>query len=107
MKIRWVGPSPWRPAAPASFDLERLQQQLATIPTIRSQHHSHVWSIDGEEHVFTTHLVMRATATRQDILAAKERVRELLDPEQFEHVTIDVELEGEECASGPQPRAGE
>ena len=91
---------------PASFDLERFEQELATLPAIRSQHHAHIWSIDGEKHVFTTHLVMSATATRDDIVAAKRRVRELLPGGQFEHVTIDVELEGEECASEHQPRAG-
>lgn len=91
---------------PSSFDLDRLEQQLAAMPGVRGQHHAHVWSIDGEKHVFTTHLVMGATTTRNDIVAAKKRVRELLDAEQFEHVTIDVELEGEDCASAPQPEAG-
>jgi cobalt-zinc-cadmium efflux system protein len=92
---------------PASFDHDRLEQQLAAMPEVRGQHHAHVWSIDGEKHVFTTHLVMRATATRGDIVAAKRRVRELLDAEQFEHVTIDVELEGEDCASVPPSEGGE
>ena len=79
----------------------QVEQRLVELPAVVSQHHSHVWSIDGEKHVFTTHLVMRADASRGDIVAAKEGVRSLLDPEQFEHVTVDVELEGEACASKP------
>jgi cobalt-zinc-cadmium efflux system protein len=92
---------------PASFDLERLERQLAAMPEVRGQHHAHVWSIDGEKHVFTTHLVMGATATRNDIVVVKRRVRELLDADQFEHVTVDVELEGEDCASAPQSDGSE
>ena len=47
--------------------------------------------------MLTTHLVMKQDASREEIIEAKNEVRKLLDPKTFEHVTVDVELEGEDC----------
>lgn len=85
---------------PDSFDLISFEKSVRGISKVHSCHHSHSWSLDGESHVLTTHLVMAAGVARADIIDAKKRVRELLDDAEFEHVTIDVELEGEDCASG-------
>jgi cobalt-zinc-cadmium efflux system protein len=82
---------------PRSFDIESFERQMLCAPKVISLHHTHSWSIDGEKHVLTTHLVMQAGASRQDILDAKQRVRDALDHETFEHVTVEVELEGEPC----------
>lgn len=87
---------------PPGFDVERFEREVHAIPHVTDVHHVHSWSIDGEKHVMTTHLVMRASATRADIVRAKRRVRELLDEGAFEHVTVDVELEGEECVGTAQ-----
>ncbi len=69
-----------------------------------SSHHTHTWSIDGERHVLSTHLVMRRDTTRAEIVEAKRRVHELLAEHDFEHVTIEVELEDEPCASANPPQ---
>lgn len=89
--------------APPSFDLEQFDEAVARIPKVVSVHHTHSWSIDGEKHVLTTHLVMDADASRQQVLQAKRQVRALLDPGAFEHLTVDVELAGEDCVSMAQP----
>lgn len=83
--------------APADFDLEAFERAVLRNPQVLSMHHTHSWSIDGESHVLTTHLVMRRDARREHIKDAKDEVRRLLDRNSFEHVTIDVELEDEAC----------
>ena len=89
---------------PPGFDVEQFEGAMQRIPRVTGVHHVHSWSIDGEKHVMTTHLVMQAGATRADIVHAKQRVRELLDEGAFEHVTVDVELEGEDCVGIDQRR---
>ena len=84
---------------PESFDLEAFQRDAAALPKVVSTHHTHGWSLDGESHVLSTHLVMTADTTREEMVESKRRMRAMLDRHEFEHVTIDVELEGEECAS--------
>lgn len=90
--------------APTDFDSRSFEQELKAIPKVVSTHHTHSWSIDGQSHVLTTHLVMEASADRSEIIAAKERVRQLVTESSFEHVTVDVELQGEDCLSDARPR---
>lgn len=84
--------------APASFDLFQFERSLTNLPQVISSHHVHTWTIDGEHHVLSVHIVMRSEATRAEIVETKRRIREELTGEHFEHVTVDVELEGEGCA---------
>jgi len=85
--------------APRNFDVDAFEQAMQAYPKVLSLHHTHSWSIDGEVHVLTTHLVMERDSTRAQMVAAKQQVRDLLDQHTFEHVTVDIELEGEQCVS--------
>jgi cobalt-zinc-cadmium efflux system protein len=82
---------------PADFDVEAFEAEMLTHPKLVGVHHTHSWSIDGESHVLTTHLVLDRSASREDIIDTKEWVRGLLSPDTFEHITVDVELEDEDC----------
>ena len=85
---------------PASFDVEAFEREVLTHPKVISMHDTHSWSVDGEIHVLTTHLVMQRDASRDEMIGAKSHVRKLLDDDTFEHVSVDVELEGELCVIG-------
>jgi len=84
--------------APPSFDRAEFDASLAKIPGVVGSHHTHTWTLDGETHVMSMHLVMGKSCRRQEIVAAKQRVHALLREQDFEHVSIEVELEGESCA---------
>lgn len=86
---------------PDSFDLEKFQTSVTEIPKVLSNHHTHGWSLDGETHVLSTHLVMDRNSNRDEILHAKKQVRDLLSEHEFEHLTIEVELENEDCPINP------
>lgn len=83
--------------APSSFDAPEFQRRLAALPGVVSSHHTHTWTIDGEHHVLSLHVVMEKDATRDDVVAVKRAIRTDLTGRDFEHVTVDVELAGEEC----------
>ena len=84
---------------PEDFDLEDFEKTIRAIPGVAETHHIHVWSLDGESHVLTAHLVMERDSVRADITRVKQRIRDLLDPKDFTHLTLDIELPGEPCAS--------
>jgi cobalt-zinc-cadmium efflux system protein len=86
-------------AAPHGFDADAFDRQLSALPGVIGSHHTHTWTLDGEFHVFSTHLVLSRESTRDDIVAVKRQVHELLRGHHFEHITVEVELEGESCAS--------
>ncbi|GAA5481250.1 cation diffusion facilitator family transporter [Haloferula sargassicola] len=116
--ILWnVGRNLWRVMAvflqttPDSFDPDRFETDLRERAKVEDVHHLHVWSLDGEKHVLTFHVVMAGDATRGEIVALKTWVRDHLDDEDFPHVTVDVELAGECCVSAdgvmhPSPEHG-
>jgi cobalt-zinc-cadmium efflux system protein len=83
--------------APASFPMEEFQRRIDALPKVVSHHHVHSWTIDGEHHVLSLHVVMQSNATRDEVIEVKRRIRTELTGEHFEHVTVDVEMEGESC----------
>lgn len=91
---------------PQAFDVEAFEQSVLAHPKILSMHHTHSWTVDGEIHVLTTHLVMSSKASRDEMVAAKAHVRQLLDPSAFAHLTVEVELDGELCLIGQPAKYG-
>lgn len=82
---------------PESFDVEDFERRALEIDGVASLHHIHSWSIDGESHVLSAHIVLEAGAV--DPVNIKKLVRGLIDDAAFEHITLEVELSGEPCGS--------
>lgn len=87
---------------PENFDLIEFEKKVSEIPNVVSTHHTHVWSLDGEQHVFSTHVVMESNTERPTILNAKGKIAELLVEHDSKHITIEVELESERCQIGSE-----
>lgn len=84
-------------ATPDSFNIAQFETRVSRLIGVRDTHHLHVWSLDGESHVLTVHVRMAAKTPRDRILAVKREIRAMLNPDEFAHVTVDIELEGEDC----------
>ena len=84
-------------AAPADLDVHAIEHQLEQIPNVLSTHHTHAWSLDGEHHVLTTHLVVPANASKAEIVQVKHDALRFMEQVDLEHTTIEVEYEDENC----------
>jgi cobalt-zinc-cadmium efflux system protein len=110
-KLRRVG-LVFLQSVPEGFDLAQFTSDVESIPKVLSTHHTHVWTLDGQHHVLTTHLVMEPGSLREDVVAAKARIIELLRPDTFIHATIAIEFAGEPCegivgqSEAPAPQQG-
>ena len=82
---------------PVEINKGEIEDRLKKIPNVASLHHTHVWSLDGEHHVFTTHLKLKNIARFDEILEVKRRAKEILRSYDFEHYTIETELDEESC----------
>ena len=82
---------------PDDVDLEALKSRLLEVEHVQSMHHTHLWSLEGEHHVFTTHLCLEQIDSFQEILIVKDAVRTILREYPFTHFTIETELESESC----------
>jgi len=75
-------------AVPEDIDVERLREDARAIDGVVDLRHVHVWSLEGEHHVLTGHLVVDC----EDLDGAsdiRERVRQCLEDAGIDHVTLE------------------
>lgn len=82
---------------PREINLEEIEQKLTALPHIASLHHMHVWSLEGTDHVFTTHIKLKNIKHFQQLLDVKRQVKDVLQEYNFDHYTIETELDSESC----------
>ncbi len=83
---------------PNNINAKILDEKLCECDQVLSSHDTHIWSIDGDNHVLSTHLVIDENATKDDILRIKRECKEkLLGTVHIAHVTIEIEYPSECC----------
>lgn len=83
---------------PPALSREKIEQAILAIPEAASVHHLHIWSLDGEQHVFSAHVKLKSIASLEELLTVKGQIREVLLPYAFAHQTVEVELDEETCS---------
>ena len=78
--------------SPGDFDVAEFETSVLEIEEVNSVHHIHSWSIDGESHVLSLHVVLSADAEHGEV---KQCIRRLVS-DSFEHVSIEI-VEGDFC----------
>ena len=84
---------------PTDIDLPALEQAIAEVPEVLSTHDVHLWSIDGELHVLTIHVVFNpeSCVSPTEVLALKERVRAIAKEAGVQHATIEMDAPDTPC----------
>ena len=78
---------------PRDIDLQELAEHLSNLPRVQEVHHLHVWSLDGQNHCATVHVVTDTNAAA----AVKTVVRQELQAHGITHATVETEQPGEDC----------
>jgi cobalt-zinc-cadmium efflux system protein len=84
-------------AVPEGIDVSALEANILAIDKVRSIHHLHVWSLDGEHNVLTAHVVIESESTIADVQRVRKEINALMEGMVFEHTAIQVECEDEVC----------
>jgi len=87
---------------PEQVDIIEIERKIQSSAGVESVHDLHIWSLDGENHIVTVHIVTGESVTHEDISAIKENLRKLLFTEGIKHVTIETETKDENinCLKG-------
>ncbi len=88
-------------AVPDKFDMKEIETALYATDAVCDVHHTHIWSLDGEHHVLTTHLVLEDDATKQTAVDVKCKAKTTLADLNLTHLTIEIEYGGESCSMHP------
>ncbi|MFY0696737.1 MAG: cation transporter [Balneola sp.] len=81
--------------SPDDISIEELESKFIEREFIAETKHLHLWSLDGERHVFTAHLLLQGVSDYSEIIEVKKEIRKILKPYNFSHSTIEVELDSE------------
>ncbi len=84
---------------PDEVDVAALTSELSAIPGVQSVHDLHVWSLDGESHIMTVHVVLDDShpsddPCRRDIRTA---VNSLARTRNIIHTTVEFESPDYDC----------
>jgi len=82
---------------PKDIDLKALENSILKVENIDSLHHMHVWSMEGEHHVFTVHIKLKHIQELKELQEVKECMREILKEYHFDHFTVETELDSDTC----------
>ncbi len=82
---------------PLDIDKDKIENEILKIENVNSLHHTRIWSLDGEHHVFTTHVKLNKIDSFEKLLLVKKGVKEIMKKWPFVHYTIETEIDKESC----------
>lgn len=84
-------------AVPEGVAVEDVRQAISAVPGVVETHHIHLWTLEGERHMVTAHVVVDKDATLCETAVLKETIREALARKDIECSTLEFEQCGEVC----------
>ena len=84
-------------ATPDKKTYKQVADALLELPHVADLHHLHFWSLDGEEHVLTVHLVLTKNLDIEARSDLKQRIDNVLAPYALSHTTVELEDPDEAC----------
>jgi cobalt-zinc-cadmium efflux system protein len=100
VRVLWSTAKLFFQAVPDTQLLHTIRQTLLALPGIQAVHHLHLWSLDGEKHVLTAHVVTQGETSISDYQTIKDDLKIALAQFNLAHTTIEIELLQEECRDG-------
>lgn len=82
---------------PEEVYVQSIENTILAYQEVQSVHDLHVWTLDGEYHILTAHVVVNNKVSAQNLVSLKCRLKEALNSEHINHVTLEMELENEDC----------
>ena len=85
--------------APGNISLDAVTRDLSEhVDGVTDIHHAHLWSLDGRRSMMTMHARIRPDVARPVVV---EKIKARLEATHgIGHATIEIEVEGEDCAGG-------
>ncbi|PRY02936.1 cobalt-zinc-cadmium efflux system protein [Pontibacter ummariensis] len=84
-------------ANPLGFSLEKVKEQVLALKNVQDIHELRLWSLDGEHHVLSAHLVVSQVQEPQALSALKQQISQVLNAFSITEVTLELEHETEVC----------
>lgn len=97
VRLLWTTGKLFFQAVPDGALLEQVRETLVETEGVESAHHLHLWSLDGEHHVLTVHLVLEGSFDPAAQIELKSVIAQRLAQFKLAYTTIEFELFNESC----------
>ncbi|QEM07817.1 cation transporter [Mucilaginibacter rubeus] len=82
---------------PEGIEIKKIHAEVLKIPAVMAIHHIHVWAISTLENAMTAHFVLKNEISNDEIVKVKHEVRHVLEHLNIQHLTMEIEMEGDNC----------
>tara|TARA_R110002167_G_scaffold56947_2_gene161427 strand:- start:276 stop:1178 length:903 start_codon:yes stop_codon:yes gene_type:complete len=95
----WVTGKLFFQAAPDKGLHDKIERSLLGVDGVSEVHHQHLWSLDGEKHVLTAHIVLDQNEdfSTNKYFNIKQSISRALEQYALAHTTVEIELKQESC----------
>lgn len=83
---------------PDTIDVAKIEEEIRAMDKVKDLHHIHLWSLDGEQHVLTMHVVLCLDAKKEEIRAVKSKIRSIAEQYGLAHTTVEFEYLEDDCS---------
>lgn len=83
---------------PREINPDEIEKLLLSHEHVKKIHHLHIWSLDGESHVFSVHVISQNIASLTELKELKKDLKSSLHAFSFKHCTIEIELSDKDCS---------
>lgn len=84
-------------ASPSHVDVGDVIQEIEKVPGVKEIHHAHLWSLDGENHIMTAHLVFDDLTPLSEMEQVKSNIKKLVKKFGIIEATLETELSSGAC----------
>jgi cobalt-zinc-cadmium efflux system protein len=84
---------------PKDIDIKVIKENIEAKKGVTSLHHIHIWALSTTENAMTAHLVIDKEMSFVAAAELKKDIKHLLLHQNIQHVTLELEKEGEDCAA--------
>ncbi len=78
-------------SVPKGFSIDNIVEHIRQCPGVMDVHDLHLWSLDGEDNIFTCHIVVDDKLSIEQVITIHEEVKETLLKLGISHTTIEVD----------------
>ncbi len=84
-------------ATPDGLNMEEIKKSILDLEGVLDVHHTHLWTLDGTEHILTSHVRVNSTMTPQAAEELKKKIKLNLKNYGIVEATIEFEWSVEAC----------
>ncbi|MEM6431656.1 MAG: cation diffusion facilitator family transporter, partial [Deinococcota bacterium] len=84
-------------ALPEGVTLPAITAKVKSVQGVIDTHHTHLWSLDGDHHVLSSHVVVDPQLSRPEVSQLKHSICDNMHDVHLSHITLEIEFAGDDA----------